>query len=540
MNDILKQVTIARRRLMALTFMQSLAQAWTILFSVVVVALVIPKLWPLPIESRLWSYGAMATAIGIGILWAIAITVIRRPSTIQTATEIDLRVKLQERLSSSLQLDDVGRKSAIGQALLQDAQRVANRIDIRDSFSLKLDKPYFWGLLPVFLCAATFLFPDAMAPPSTANTSNAAVLTQIKSSTRELMKLVQKQKEKAEEDGLNEAADFFKQLQNKIEDLQKSDTKDTKKILSDINQLKESMQKRRDELGSSESIKKNLANLKSLDKGPAEKMTKAMQEGDFDEASEELQKIMNDLETGNLSAEQKAQLGKQLDQMVAALEQAAKEHEQAKQSLEKQIADAEQAGDIQKVAELRSKLAEKQAQDDSMAELSKMACEMRAANDAMKAGDQAAAKEAMEKMKSQLDKMGANAKQLRDLDKLMDGANECKKCANGQCDGGAGKGGLEPQWKKGMGEGPGGGERPEEETDTKFIDSQVRTEMKQGETIYGGKAGGANRKGVSRDELNQAILTSEIEDAKALENIAIPKKQRDHSKEYFDSLREGK
>ena len=540
MNDILKQVTIARRRLMALTFMQSLAQAWTILFSVVVVALVIPKLWPLPIESRLWSYGAMATAIGIGILWAIAITVIRRPSTIQTATEIDLRVKLQERLSSSLQLDDVGRKSAIGQALLQDAQRVANRIDIRDSFSLKLDKPYFWGLLPVFLCAATFLFPDAMAPPSTANTSNAAVLTQIKSSTRELMKLVQKQKEKAEEDGLNEAADFFKQLQNKIEDLQKSDTKDTKKILSDINQLKESMQKRRDELGSSESIKKNLANLKSLDKGPAEKMTKAMQEGDFDEASEELQKIMNDLETGNLSAEQKAQLGKQLDQMVAALEQAAKEHEQAKQSLEKQIADAEQAGDIQKVAELRSKLAEKQAQDDSMAELSKMACEMRAANDAMKAGDQAAAKEAMEKMKSQLEKMGANAKQLRDLDKLMDGANECKKCANGQCDGGAGKGGLEPQWKKGMGEGPGGGERPEEETDTKFIDSQVRTEMKQGETIYGGKAGGANRKGVSRDELNQAILTSEIEDAKALENIAIPKKQRDHSKEYFDSLREGK
>ncbi len=539
MNDILKQVANARRRLMATHFLQSLVQAWLITFSIVVAILVIPKLWPMPFDVKQWSYIALTIAAGVGLLWAITSTILGRPSTVSTATEIDLRLKLRERLSSTLQLNDNDQKSAVGQALMQDAQRAAERIDIRDAFPVRLEKQFLWGFIPMLLCAATFLVPNAVKPDSIAVTPSTASLTQIKSSTQDLMELVRKQREKAEAEGLEEAAEFFKQLQNKVDDLQKSDTKDPKKILSDINQLKEAMQKRRDELGSAESMKKNLANLKSLDKGPAEKMTEAMKEGEFDKASDELQKMMDDLETGKLSDDQKKQLGKQMEQMAAALEQAAAEHEQAKQAIEKQIAEAEKAGNIQKVAELRNKLAEKQAQDENIEALAKMAGEMKAAKEALEKGDPKAAKQAMEKMKAQMEKMGADAKQMKELQKLMEGANECKKCANGQCEG-DGKGGKEPQWKMGKGEGPGGGPRDEEETKTRHIDSQVRTDMEQGETLYGGKAGGANRKGVSREDVKQAILSAEVEDAKALENIPLPKKQRDHSREYFDSLRDGK
>lgn len=539
MNDILKQVANARRRLMATLFLQSLVQAWLITFSIVVAILVIPKLWPMPFDVKQWSYTALAIAAGVGLLWAITSTILRRPSTVSTATEIDLRLKLRERLSSTLQLNDLDQKSAAGQALMQDAQRAAERIDIRDAFPVRLEKQFLWGFVPVLLCAATFLLPNAVKPESIALTPSTASLTQIKSSTQDLMELVRKQREKAEAEGLEEAAEFFKQLQNKVDDLQKSDTKDPKKILSDINQLKEAMQKRRDELGSAESMKKNLANLKSLDKGPAEKMTEAMKEGEFNKASDELQKMMDNLETGKLSDDQKKQLGKQMEQMAAALEQAVAEHEQAKQAIEKQIAEAEKAGDIQKVAELRNKLAEKQAQDENIEALAKMAGEMKAAKEALEKGDPKAAKQAMEKMKAQMEKMGADAKQMKELEKLMEGANECKKCANGQCEG-DGKGGKESQWKMGKGEGPGGGPRDEEETKTRHIDSQVRTDMEQGETLYGGKAGGANRKGVSREDVKQAILSAEVEDAKALENIPLPKKQRDHSREYFDSLRDGK
>ncbi len=537
MNEILKQVAVARRRLMAITLLQSLAHAWLITFSMAVVALVIPKLWPLPFDVSQWPALCISIAVVLGLVWAITITILRRPSTIAAATEIDLRLKLRERLSSSLQLSNADRQTGIGQALMQDAERASGRIDLRDAFPVRLDRQYLWGWIPIVLSAATFLVPNALAPEVIAEGIDATSLTQVKSSTEDLMELVRKQREKAEEEGLDEAVDFFKQLQNKVEELQKSNTTDTKKILSDINQLKEAMQKRRDELGSSESLKKNLAGLKSLDQGPAEKMTEAMKEGEFEEASEELQKMMDDLESGKLSDEQKSQLAKQMEQMAAALEKAVAEHEFAKQALEKQVEDAERTGDIQKVAELRKQLAENEAQDEQLEALATMADQMKEAKDALDKGDQAGAKKAMDKMKSQVKKMGADAKQLKELDELMEGANACKNCANGQQ---AGKGGKEPQWKPGSGEGPGGGPRPEEENDTKHIESQVRTDMQKGETIYGGKAGGANRKGVSREETRQAILTAEAEDAEALDNMPLTKKQRDQSREYFESLRVNK
>jgi hypothetical protein len=537
MNEILKQVAIARRRLMAITFLQALAHAWLITFAIAVVMLIIPKLWPLPFDLSRWPILCIATAAGLGIIWAIAVAIVRRPSTVSAATEIDLRLKLRERLSSTMQLGDEQRQSAIGQALMQDAQREASRIDLRDAFPVRLDRQYLWGLIPIVLAAATFLIPNAVAPEAIVKGLDTAALTQVKSTTKDLMELVRKQREKAEEEGIDEAVDFFKQLQNKVEEIQKSNTTDAKKILSDINQLKEAMQKRRDELGSSESLKKNLEGLKSLDKGPAEKLTEAMKDGEFEEASEELQKMMDDLESGKLSKEQASQLSKQMEQMAAAIEKAIAEHELEKKSLEKKIAEAQNAGDIEKVAELRKKLAEKQAQDGQLEELAAMAQQMSEAKESLDQGDQAGAKKAMEKMKASVEKMGADAKQLRELDEMMEGANACKNCINGQ---GAGKGGKEPQWKQGKGEGPGGGPRPEEETETKHIESQVQTDMKKGETVYGGKAGGANRKGVSREEIKQAILTAEAEEAEALDNIPLTKKQRDQSREYFESLRDNK
>ena len=534
MNHILKQVAVARRRLMAIRFLQSLARGLLITFSIAVIALAIPKLWSLPFDTRRWPVVCIAMASVLGLLWAMVLAVLHRPSTIAAATEIDLRLKLRERLSSSLQLSDGDRKTAIGQALMQDAQREASRIDLRDAFPVRLDRQYLWAAIPILLSAATFLFPNAQDPEVIVKGLDATSLMQVKNSTQDLAKLVRKQREKAEEEGLDEAVDFFKQLQNKVEELQKSNATDTKKILSDINQLKEAMQKRRDELGSSESLKKNLAGLQSLDKGPAEKMTEAMKDGEFKEASKELQKMMDDLEAGSLTEEQKSQLAKQMEQMAAALEKAVAQHELAKQALEKKIADAQLAGDIEMVAELRKQLADKQAQDDQLAELATMADQMKEVKDALEKGDQAGAKKAMDKMKASVDKMGAQAKQLQELDEMMDGANACKDCANGQK---GGKGGKEPQWKEGSGEGPGGGPRPEEESDTKHIESQVRTDMQKGETIYGGKAGGANRKGISREETKQAILTAEAEDAEALDNISLTKKQRDQSREYFESLR---
>jgi hypothetical protein len=542
MNEIQQQVTRARWRLVVQSFLHWLSQNWLITFSLAVVGLLVPKIWPIPVDANLWWTCWCAGAVFVGILSALIITLVRRPTLLQAATEVDLRLKLNERISSSMHLTPEVQSTPIGQALMEDAQRTAERIDVRDAFAIQLAPYQLWSLLPIVLAGLTLLIPNATTSKTSTEMLDANVLTQVKNSAKDLAEQVRKQRENSEHDDLEEA-EFFKQVESKLEDLQKPQSKDAKKILSDINQLKESIEKRRSELGSSENLRKNLAGLKSMEKGPAEKMADSIQDGEFEKAIDELQKMMSDLESGKMSAEMQEKLAKQMEQMAEALQEAVAEHQAAAKELEKQIADAELAGDAQKVAELRQKLADNQAQAEAMEQMQQMANGMKEAQEALKNGDQAAAKKAMEKMKQQMEKMNQADKQLKDLKQLMDAAEKCKNCANGQCDGEGDKGRSDKeslQWKKGMGEGRGSGPRDEKETDTRSIDSQVRTEMKDGETVYGGKAGGVNRKGVTREEVKEAILSAEIEDPEAIDSLPLPKKQRDQARDYYDSLRVGK
>jgi hypothetical protein len=88
-----------------------------------------------------------------------------------------------------------------------------------------------------------------------------------------------------------------------------------------------------------------------------------------------------------------------------------------------------------------------------------------------------------------------------------------------------------------MGDGSGVGDRPEDETDTNFFDSQVRADVKEGETIFAGKINGANKKGITKEAMKEAVLTSQADDAESLENVVLPKAQRDQTREYFDAMR---
>jgi hypothetical protein len=89
--------------------------------------------------------------------------------------------------------------------------------------------------------------------------------------------------------------------------------------------------------------------------------------------------------------------------------------------------------------------------------------------------------------------------------------------------------------QKGKGKGQAEGE--EVETNTDAYDSQIRDQMRNGESILAGKAIGPNRKGISREKAKEIVMAAEADDPNAIENIALPKAQRDQQKEYFESLR---
>jgi hypothetical protein len=99
--------------------------------------------------------------------------------------------------------------------------------------------------------------------------------------------------------------------------------------------------------------------------------------------------------------------------------------------------------------------------------------------------------------------------------------------------------GNKPGNGMGMGEGQGQGARPEEKTDTNYYDSQVRGEVQPGEAVRTGSAAGPNRAGLSLEDIKTQLRSETSEDDDPLVEVRLPRKQRDHTREYLNRIRVG-
>lgn len=547
MDAVRKQARLAKRRLVSERFFRVLPWNLLVPLSVALIGLALPIFIVMPVDKVVWFASWLGGAVALGLVINLVMTLVGRPTLGDAAAEIDRRFGLRERLSSALMLGSEDRQTELGQALAADAERQAAKIDVRDQFHWGIRRSLLLPLLPGLVAVALWYAPlrqsDAQASPE-----SQAKVNQVAASTKPLIEQLRKKREEAEKLGLNEAADMFKKLEGKLSELQRNTRLDTKQTLAKLNDIKQQLDKRREELGSAESLKKNLAGLEKLEQGPANELADALKKGDFDKAENELEKLLEKMKSEEgLNKEDMQKLEKQIDQLEKALNEAAQAHEQAKQTLEQQMKQAEAAGDLQKAAQLERKLSELQAKDGQMQQLQQLADALSECKQGMSKGDSQAAQDALQKMASQLKQMNQENSQLQDLDQLMDSLAQSK--SQMMCDQCQGKGcskcmsagmGMGQMPGDGMGEGQGQGTRPEEETDTDFFESRVREQMKQGETVYGGKVGGENRKGNTTAEVQAAVLSALSEDPEPLDNQPLPKAQREHTREYFNALRESK
>ncbi|MCC7336951.1 MAG: hypothetical protein IT422_17815 [Pirellulaceae bacterium] len=543
MDSIQKQAHRARRRMIVERFLTYLPWTLSIALAVALAALLLPKLTYLEVDRPLWVAVWLGGAALLAVLVSLCLTWMGRPTAGDAATEIDRRFELRERLSSALLIDADDALSESGQALLADANRRAQQLDVRDRFTWGLQRKLLFPVVPLLIAGLLWLVPDRAAP-ELVSVADGLTATQVSNSTKPLLDQIKKKRLEAEQEGLNEAAEMFKQLEAELNKLDKAAKLDTKQTLAKLNDIKKKLEERRQELGGSDTLKKNLQNMEKLDAGPAEKLADGLKQGDFEKAEQALEKLMEKIKTGEMTPAEAEQLKKQLEQLEKSMSEAAEGHEQAKQNLKEQMEQAEAAGDMQKAAQLQAKLEQMQAQDANMAMMQQMANALKDAQQAMKQGDMQAAQDALGQMADQLQQMNASDAQLQDLDQLMDSLSQsksqmaCKQCNGKGCSGCMSK--MPSQMAgRGMGEGQGSGERPEEEEDVDFFDSRVREKMKQGETVYGGKVGGDNRKGTTQVEIQDAVLASLAEEPEPLDDTPLPKLQRDHTRDYFNSLREG-
>ena len=261
---------------------------------------------------------------------------------------------------------------------------------------------------------------------------------------------------------------LFKKIEQGTKDLAEKSDLDRKQALVKLNDLAKEMEKRRDKLADDEKLKQQFKQLKDMQQGPADKVSKALKNGDFKEAVKQIDDLKQKLANGDLGEKEKEQLAKQIDQMRQTLEKQAEAREQAKQELQKQVDQARQAGrtdDAQKAQQQLDKLNQECEKCSKMSDLAK---QLDQAAKGLKQGDAKAAQAVLDKVSDQLQDMQQSSEEMAMLDQALDelaeakNSMDCKNC-NGQgfaqCQG-KGQGQGQPKKQGPPGNGLGKGARP--------------------------------------------------------------------------------
>jgi hypothetical protein len=526
---------------------------WSMSAALIIAAigLATPKIWVMAVDPQVWKWGWFGGALVGGLLIGTLWTFLVRRGPLDAAMEMDHRFELKERISSALSLQPTEVETEAGQALVDDAVHRVERIDVRDKFPFGISWKAFLPLLPAAIALLVAYLPNA-TPDEVANAAASPPVEtkRVKKSAEELKRRLERAEKKAHDKGLEDTDIFFKELQQGLDDLSKRTDIDRKNALVKINEMSKKLEERRDRLGGTEKMRQQLNRLKNIQQGPADKIAKALKDGDFQQAMDELKKLQQKLENGELNDEEKTQLAKQLDEVAQKLRETADAHEQAKRDLKEEIQRRQAAGDLEAAGKLQRQLDQMEQMNDQMKQLQQMAENLGQCKECLQNGNAQNAAQALDQLAEQLQELQDQLEQLETLDEVLDQIAQAKDCMQcGKCDGGGceacmgqfmGQNGQKQGQGIGMGDGQGEGERPEERTDTGFYETQVRGELQRGEAVVTGSVSGPNRAGRSREDVKEQISSNLSEEADPLINVRLPRKQRQHTREYFESFRKGR
>ena len=495
----------------------------------------------------------------LAVISSLAFTWLKLPEEVGVAQEVDKRCNLKERLSTSLSLEGDLAKSEIARALIADTEKSTGQINLTREFPLKPTRLFCFPCLQVPCMFLLYLWVDpvGIAKAEPVSESKVEEKNQVNEAAKLLKRQIQQRKRNASEKGLLEAEKLYGRLESKIDSVIKDPKMDQKQTMIAMNDLKKQLEQRSSQLSNPESFKKILAQMKGLQAGVGKEMLDAMKKGDYKSAKERIDQLANQLQKEGLSEQEKASLKKELDALGNALKKSSDAATQQKNQLERQLESAREAGDQAEVARLQEQLQSLDAQERQMQSLREMSALMESASKSLDNDQLMDASASMEELAQRLDQMQKEASELKDLESTLGdiaqskSAMRCQACSGSgcsQCSGSSMSSGQMASRQAngsgtargdGLGKGSGFGDRPETESETNTYQTQVQGKLTEGKSVIAGIADGPNRKGVSREDLKQAIKASLKEQGSPSENQVIPRAEREHARQYFDQLREG-
>lgn len=547
MEELVERVAQAHRRLVVQQWLGRLVGLLFIAMIVASTAVAVPKMIALPALPSWWDWAWVGGSAGVALIASIIWSTTRHISRNEAAVEVDLRYDLRERAASSLLMTEEQRTTEAGVALMEDARRAVERVEVTDKFSVMPKRRPWLPLLPAALAFLLIGFVGNRAAESRPDNKPPAVAEdEVKKALEKSRKKLAERVKEAEKKGIKDATGILKEIESGTKDAAKIAKKDRTQAVVKLNDLAKQLEKRRQQLGGAEALRKQMNQMKDLGKGPADKVAKAMQQGNWNKAAEEIAKMQRELSSGKITKEQKQQLANQLGKMQQSLKQAAAKQKQQQADLKKQLAEAQRKGDLNQASKLQQKLDQMKQQTPQMQKMQQMAQQMQQAQQALEQGDSKQAQAAMQQMAEQMQAMQAESDAMEMLDGAMTDI-EMAKMGMGMQPGikqgmnmgqGRGQGQGQPGMGQGMGEGMGGGYRPDEKNDTNFRDTSVKQNVGRGASTFGGLVKGPSIKGQVTAEVKQELDAQNVEPADPLASERLPRSRREHAEEYFRKLRE--
>lgn len=365
MSPVQQKVRLAASRLDAQRRVSLLPWTMGIGGALALLAVIGPKLWywdrPQWLSSW-WNLSCLLFAIGIGLILAEIRIRWKRTAPLKAAIEIDRRLDLRERVSSSCNLPAELAESEVGRLIEQDAAKHLDGVDIKPSFPVRFPRSLAAiAMLFVAIAAIGWSIPDAETEIVEAEKEATSL---VDSQTREvvaqeLQATLEQAQELADRLELEEGDELAEALRAAMEAFESEEPLEREDALARMNDLKDLMERRARELGDSESIRDALEKLGDIKEGPADRFVEAMRSGDLEQANEALDSLTDALEEmtdPSASEEARQAAAEQLDQFAEQLKEQAQRAREQREELERRLERALQEGNNEEAAQLEQQL----------------------------------------------------------------------------------------------------------------------------------------------------------------------------------------
>ena len=563
------QIRRAQHRLWLNRYFDKLG--WCVAVAAVAFALLI-------LVQRLYDYAIPVAMIGLGLLgvaWLASIVwcMSGAESAEVAAARLDEAAGLRERISSGRYCRDS--TDPFAQAVLADANRVSAGLSVRQHIRLCVPQSLGYGGAALLLLAMMFLIPlGAFADPAAQVSQQASQHIQrtnvaIKKRLDEIIKIAQ----------TNPALEDLEVELDKMREQSSAPMQRPEVVrhqaLKSIDNLADAVEKKRTDpkYAAVNEFRKMMRGLQMPKQAntPTQKITKALAQGDFKTAREELKALQEQLAT--LKSEQDKELVDKLSKQLAELAKQLKQVATDKQLMQK----LQQAGikkeDVERMLENLSKqdldqmrkALEKQGLSQQQIEkltkqMQKKQMASNAANQLSQAMKTASQCNSPGKMGEAIGGMSAAAEQMTELEMLesemagleaaqadlkeaMDDLSPCPKCNGtgqsngapcGSCGGQGNKPGQGMSTKLGQGR---GGLAREQKTSIGF--KVVRGKVKTGKGAIIGQflVDGEQHKGAVNSKLVEVVTAAERDATDLVSRDRVPRQYQKAIKEYFSNVR---